>query len=98
MGLSKKFTNVSDLRDVAVLGLKLEGSTFDTTVYNNDKDIQETAYKTFQGWAKRQKNDKKAYTKLLKALRKCSFEQIATGLEKSVENESSSSSSSDESE
>ena len=96
MKLSKRFTNSSDLRDIALLGLKLEGYTFDATLYNNDKDIQEAAYKTLQEWAKRQKTEEKAYTKLIKALRKCGFKAMATGLKNSVENVSSSSS--DESE
>ena len=96
--LSKKFTNITVLRDVAVLGLKLEGHTIDATVYDNDKAIQEAAYKILQEWCKRQKNMKRAYRKLLSALKDCGFKLMATELKKSVENSSPSSTSSSSSE
>ena len=94
--LSKKFTNVTVLRDVAVLGLRLEGHTIDATVYDNDKAIQEAAYKILQEWCKRQKNEHKAYTKLVKALKKSKCNKMAAELKESVENSSPSSTSSSE--
>ena len=98
-GLAQKFTNVSDLRSLVLTGLKLEGYTIDSTFYNNSNAIQEAAYMLIKEWSQRQKNNKRAYTKLLEALRKCSFHMMATELKNSVENPSStSSSSSDEGE
>ena len=84
------------LRDMALLGLKLEGYTFDATLYNNNKAIQEAAYKILQKWVERQKNRKRAYRKLLAALKDCGFNLMATELKKSVENYSPSSTSSSE--
>ena len=95
--LAQKFANVSELRTLALKGLKLKGCTFNAKMYNNERDIWEAAYKVLQEWCKGQKNKHKAYTKLLKALKKCDFVSMANELEDLVENTSSSSSSSDES-
>ena len=46
--LAKKITNVSDLRTLALTGLDLEADTIDATTYNNDKAIQEAAYRILQ--------------------------------------------------
>ena len=92
--LAQKFTNMSDLRTLALIGLKLKGYSVDATLHDNDKAIQEAAYKVLQEWIKRQKNKQKAYTKLLAALRKAGFDFMATELQESVENLESSSSTS----
>ena len=88
-GLAQKITNVPDLRSLALTGLKLEGYTIDSTLYNNSQEIQEAANKILGEWVKRQQTMQKAYTKLLKALKKCGFHLMATELKESVENPSS---------
>ena len=94
--LSRELTKVSELRHLGLNGLKLEGNTIDTILNNNERDIGEAAYKILQEWCQRQKNEHKAYTKLLKALTKCGFDKMATELKKSVEKPKVSSSSSDD--
>ena len=79
--LAKKFTNVSDLRNLTLTGLKLKGLTFDAKMYNNERDIWEAANKILQEWCVRQDNKHKAYTKLLEALKKCGFVSMANELE-----------------
>ena len=64
--LAQKFTKVSDLRTLALNGLKLEGCTIDAKMYNNERDIREAANKILQEWCKGQENKHKAYTKLEK--------------------------------
>ena len=92
--LAKKFTNSTDLRTLALTGLKLERCTIDAKMCNNERDIWEAANKILQEWCKRQKNQHKAYTKLLKALTNCDFVLMATELKNSVEKPALSSSSS----
>ena len=58
-------------------------------MYNNYRAIQEAAYKVLQTWFQGKENKQQAYIKLLKALRKCGFAQIATELQESLENSSS---------
>ena len=67
-------------------------------MYKNETDIQQAAYKILQEWCIRQKNKHKAYTKLLKALKKCNFVSMANELEDLVENTSLSSSEEEEDE
>ena len=86
--LAKKFTNVSDLRTLALTGLKLKGRTFDAKMYNNERDIWEAANKILQEWCQTQEYKHEAYEKLSKALKKCGFLLMATELKESVENPS----------
>ena len=96
--LAKKFTDVSNLIDLVLIGLKLEGCTIDAKMYQNERDIQQAAYKILQEWCKGQEYKHRAYTKLLKALKKCDFVLMANELEDLVENTSLSSSEEEEDE
>ena len=87
--LAQKFTNVSDLRTLALNGLDLEGYTIDATMYNNDKAIQEASYKVLQTWVQSQADMQIAYTNLVTALKKSGFEQMATELQESVQSSAS---------
>ena len=83
--LAEKITNVSDLRTLALRGLDLDSNTVDSTTYNNEKAIQEAAYRILQKWLQKQDNKQNAYTNLLAALRNCGFNMMATELKKEVE-------------
>ena len=65
-------------------------------MYNNERDIWEAANQILQEWCVRQDNKHKAYTKLLKALKKCGFVLMAQEFKDLVENTLSSSSSEEE--
>ena len=84
--VAQKFTNVPDLRTLALTGLEIKGYTFDAKMYNNERDIWEAANKILQTWVQSQTNMEEAYMKLLTVLRKCEFNLIATELQMSVEN------------
>ena len=54
--LSKHFVTESDLRDVAINGLRIQGKTVEKHVKDNTKDITSAAYKCFREWLNTQPN------------------------------------------
>ena len=83
--LSKKFTNLQDLRTLGINGLNLPMETIDAALYDNRDRIQDMAYSVLSEWAKQQQTKSKAYANIIACLRKCQMIGLANELRQWVE-------------
>ena len=85
--LSKKFTNLQDLRTLGINGLNLPMETIDAALYDNRDRIQDMAYSVLSEWAKQQQTKSKAFANIIACLRKCQMIELANELRQWVEGE-----------
>ena len=68
LSLSHRITNKTDLKTLAISGLKMDECVVDTHMTNNKGDISSVAHMIFQDWRKSIESDKVAYSILWEAL------------------------------
>ena len=75
--VAQRITNEEELVDLGLKALKLPDYKLDAAS-TNAPDIQQAAYKILQTWAKRFESGKEAHKILLKSLKHCGMNKLAT--------------------
>ena len=70
LNLSTHITNISDLRKIAVAGLRMKEYVVDSKISNHTNDMESAAYSVLKTWRNSQENRAEAYKKLRAALTK----------------------------
>ena len=66
--ISSKITNTTELRKLAVTGLRIPGHIIDRHLQNNSTDISSAAHAVLTEWAKSKETPQAAYRELVQAL------------------------------
>ena len=66
--ICSKITNTTELRKLAVTGLKIPGHTIDSHLQNNSRDIASATYEVLKEWANSKDTKEVAYRELIEAL------------------------------
>ena len=70
LDLSKLLVTPSDLREVAIKGLNMEGNKVEIHIKSNQNEITSVGYNLLREWRDTQQDSRMAYAKLIEALDK----------------------------
>ena len=82
LDLPKEIIAPSDVRDLAIKGLGMDGNKVEIHIKSNLSDITSAAYSLLREWRATQQDSRTAYAKLIEALDKAEKPLLKLALEK----------------